>query len=507
MPATCNTDPVARRRTLRLANTGHAVLRVHRTARRRGADRRHLRADSQQPARRGPERRPTTSVRERRPRSRAAHDRPGRNRRLLRRRAAHRHRRLRRAQLRRSDAHRERAPACCTRSPTSPSGSSTASSPAPAHCRTPRSTAPTTSPSGCTSPSTTPGTSKRFRSPRPQSTLTAILTALLLGALGTVVLATLFGLATSRRLLRPLSQVADAAADIASGGLDTRLATESDPDLDRLAGSFNDMADAVQARIEREARFASDVSHELRSPITALTAAVEVLDGRRDDIPERTQQALDVVVDQVRRFDSMVIDLLELARLDAGATDLNVEDVVARRPDAAGRCPIRRTRRADRRRQGGSERGRARQGPVRTYSRQLAGERTQPRRRSPPHRTRPRPHPAGSASQSRTGAPASHRANGSGSSNVSPAAPRPVIGSAPASVSRSSPSTAPQWEERHGCRIEWAVERDSSSSSPSVSARRRRDDRRPMDVDGCARGARVGGPWRAACRPATTVSP
>ena len=160
-----------------------------------------------------------------------------------------------------------------------------------------------------------------------ESTLTAILTALALGAVGTLVLATLFGLATSRRLLRPLSQVADAAADIASGGLDTRLEPESDPDLDRLAGSFNDMADAVQDRIEREARFASDVSHELRSPITALTAAVEVLDGRRDDIPERTQQALDVVVDQVRRFDSMVIDLLELARLDAGATDLNIEDV------------------------------------------------------------------------------------------------------------------------------------------------------------------------------------
>lgn len=160
-----------------------------------------------------------------------------------------------------------------------------------------------------------------------QTTLTAILTALTLGALGTVVLATLFGLATSRRLLRPLSQVADAAADIASGGLGTRLETESDPDLDRLAGSFNDMADAVQDRIEREARFASDVSHELRSPITALTAAVEVLDARRDEIPERTQQALDVVVDQVRRFDSMVIDLLELSRLDAGAADLNIEDV------------------------------------------------------------------------------------------------------------------------------------------------------------------------------------
>ncbi len=160
-----------------------------------------------------------------------------------------------------------------------------------------------------------------------ESTLRGILTALLLGALGTLVLASLFGLATSRRLLRPLSQVADAAEEIASGGLDTRLAAESDPDLDRLAGSFNEMADAVQTRIEREARFASDVSHELRSPITALAAAVEVLDARRQDIPERTQQALDVVVSQVRRFDSMVIDLLELARLDAGATDLNIEEL------------------------------------------------------------------------------------------------------------------------------------------------------------------------------------
>jgi two-component system, OmpR family, sensor histidine kinase MtrB len=158
-----------------------------------------------------------------------------------------------------------------------------------------------------------------------EDTLNAILTALTLGAAGTLLLATLFGLATSRRLLRPLSQVADAAEQIASGGLDTRLAPETDPDLDRLAGSFNEMADAVQTRIEREARFASDVSHELRSPITALTAAIEVLDARREDIPERTQQALDVVVSQVRRFDDMVMDLLELSRLDAGSPDLNIE--------------------------------------------------------------------------------------------------------------------------------------------------------------------------------------
>ncbi len=157
--------------------------------------------------------------------------------------------------------------------------------------------------------------------------LRVISTALLVGAGVTMLLAGFLGWWTSRRLLRPLSRVATAAGEIASGGMDARLPAENDPDLDRLARSFNEMADAVQSRLEREARFASDVSHELRSPITALTAAVEVLDGRRSDLPARTQQALDVVVSQVRRFDSMVMDLLELSRIDAGSSELHREEV------------------------------------------------------------------------------------------------------------------------------------------------------------------------------------
>jgi len=158
-------------------------------------------------------------------------------------------------------------------------------------------------------------------------TLRRIATALGVGAGVSALLAGFIGWWTNRRLLRPLTRVARAASDIASGGLDTRMPPETDPDLARLAQSFNDMADAMQNRLEREARFASDVSHELRSPITALSAAVEVLDGRRHDLPDRSQQALEVVVTQVRRFDQMVMDLLELSRLDAGSTELHREEV------------------------------------------------------------------------------------------------------------------------------------------------------------------------------------
>jgi two-component system, OmpR family, sensor histidine kinase MtrB len=165
--------------------------------------------------------------------------------------------------------------------------------------------------------------------------LQLIATALAIGAITTTFFGAAVGWWASRRLLRPVSRVAKAAGEIAGGGLDTRLPPESDRELNRLATSFNNMADAVQTRIQREARFSSDVSHELRSPITALTAAVEVLDARRADLPGRTQQALDVVVSQVRRFDQMVLDLLELSRLDAGVTDnhreaVNLPDLIKR---------------------------------------------------------------------------------------------------------------------------------------------------------------------------------
>jgi two-component system sensor histidine kinase MtrB len=160
-----------------------------------------------------------------------------------------------------------------------------------------------------------------------QNALSLIATAFVIGVIATTLLAAAIGYWLSGRLMRPLRHVADAAGEIATGGLDTRLQPEADPDLDRLANSFNDMADAVQARIEREARFSSDVSHELRSPITALSAAVEVLDARRADLPERSQQALDVVVNQVRRFDQLVLDLLELSRLDVGVADVHRDEL------------------------------------------------------------------------------------------------------------------------------------------------------------------------------------
>ncbi len=131
----------------------------------------------------------------------------------------------------------------------------------------------------------------------------------------------------SRRALRPLADVGQAAEAIAGGRLDTRLAAGNDADLSVLVTSFNGMAQALQDRIERDARFASDVSHELRSPLMTLSAATELLETRRDELPQRAQAALDLLSAEVARFQQLVEDLLEISRFDAGAVRLELDDV------------------------------------------------------------------------------------------------------------------------------------------------------------------------------------
>ncbi|MGH9183087.1 MAG: sensor histidine kinase [Acidimicrobiales bacterium] len=160
-----------------------------------------------------------------------------------------------------------------------------------------------------------------------ESTLRSLSVSLLAAAVVTTLAGAALGASASRRVLRPLAHVSAAAVAIARGRLDTRVATADEADLGTLVTSFNRMASALQERIEREARFTSDVSHELRSPLTTLSASVEVLQGRRGEMPDRARAALDLLAAEVSRFSAMVEDLLEISRFDAGAARLDLEDL------------------------------------------------------------------------------------------------------------------------------------------------------------------------------------
>jgi two-component system, OmpR family, sensor histidine kinase MtrB len=160
-----------------------------------------------------------------------------------------------------------------------------------------------------------------------ENTLESIGISLLAAALLSTLAGAAVGWWAARRVLRPLRGIGDAAHALATGQLETRVAASDDGDLATIAESFNDMASSMQERIERDARFASNVSHELRSPLMTLAASIEVLQNQRDDMPDRAKAALDLMAADIARFRQLVEDLLEISRFDAGVMHLDLEEV------------------------------------------------------------------------------------------------------------------------------------------------------------------------------------
>jgi signal transduction histidine kinase len=160
-----------------------------------------------------------------------------------------------------------------------------------------------------------------------QSTLAVIRNSLLGAAALTTIAAALLGVWAARRVLAPLRDVSAIASAIAEGDQSQRLEPRGDPDLDPFVVSFNRMVDALQIRMERDRRFASDVSHELRSPLTTLRASAEVVHDRADELPDRIREPVELLNDEVHRFERLVSELLELARAEAGADVVDLEPV------------------------------------------------------------------------------------------------------------------------------------------------------------------------------------
>jgi two-component system, OmpR family, sensor histidine kinase MtrB len=88
--------------------------------------------------------------------------------------------------------------------------------------------------------------------------------------------------------------------------------------------SFNSMTDSLEEKIQRERRFASHVSHELRSPLTSMRGAVELVANRKGELGERAQLGVELLEKDVKRFERIVLDLLEIARIEAGAASIDM---------------------------------------------------------------------------------------------------------------------------------------------------------------------------------------
>jgi two-component system sensor histidine kinase MtrB len=146
-----------------------------------------------------------------------------------------------------------------------------------------------------------------------------------------LLVALVLGVVVAAGISRPVRLTAAAARQLGGGALDTRVPVHGNSELGDLAVSFNDMAaqlsdamHALQLAQTQQRQFVADVSHELRTPLAAMLAAAEGLGSADPDVRQRSGE---LVGEQTRRMGSLVENLLEISRFDAGQARLDLEQI------------------------------------------------------------------------------------------------------------------------------------------------------------------------------------
>jgi two-component system, OmpR family, sensor histidine kinase MtrB len=170
-----------------------------------------------------------------------------------------------------------------------------------------------------------------------QQTLDEIQGVLLAGGAVLVLMIGAIAWYVTRNVVSPVSHAALVSEKLAAGQLQERMVVKGEDEVARLGASFNHMAASLQEQItqlatlsQMQQRFVSDVSHELRTPLTTVRMAAEVLYDARHDFDPINKRSAELLYNQVERFQSLLADLLEISRFDAGVAmlDAEPEDIV-----------------------------------------------------------------------------------------------------------------------------------------------------------------------------------
>ena len=151
---------------------------------------------------------------------------------------------------------------------------------------------------------------------------------------GVVLLGLLAAIAllVGRQIVLPVRSASRIAERFAEGHLTERMPVRGEDDMARLAVSFNDMAESLSRQITQleefgnlQRRFTSDVSHELRTPLTTVRMAADLIYDHSEDLEPALRRATELMVNELDRFETLLSDLLEISRHDAGVAELSVE--------------------------------------------------------------------------------------------------------------------------------------------------------------------------------------
>ncbi len=167
---------------------------------------------------------------------------------------------------------------------------------------------------------------------RPRASITAAaageLAPLLLATGGVaLVVAMLLVVLVGRTLTRPLTQLADAAEDVAAGNYSRRVGIRGEDEIGKLGVAFDRMAEAVERARKVQRDFLANLSHELKTPLTSLIGFSQALvDGSLKSDADRARAAT-IVHEESERVLRMAQELLDLARVEAGSISLHITTV------------------------------------------------------------------------------------------------------------------------------------------------------------------------------------
>lgn len=167
-----------------------------------------------------------------------------------------------------------------------------------------------------------------------ESTISLVRGTMLTGGVVLLGLLAAIALVVARQIVQPVRSASRIAERFAEGHLTERMPVRGEDDMARLAMSFNDMAESLSRQIQQleefgnlQRRFTSDVSHELRTPLTTVRMAADLIYDHSEDLDPALRRSTELMVNELDRFETLLADLLEISRHDAGVAELSVESV------------------------------------------------------------------------------------------------------------------------------------------------------------------------------------
>ena len=167
-----------------------------------------------------------------------------------------------------------------------------------------------------------------------ESTISLVRGTMLTGGVVLLGLLAAIALVVARQIVQPVRSASRIAERFAEGHLTERMPVRGEDDMARLAVSFNDMAESLSRQIQQleefgnlQRRFTSDVSHELRTPLTTVRMAADLIHDHSEDLDPALRRSTELMVNELDRFETLLADLLEISRHDAGVAELSVESV------------------------------------------------------------------------------------------------------------------------------------------------------------------------------------